>query len=30
VFDEGELADLGARMAERKVSAQQELGIPAR
>jgi hemerythrin-like domain-containing protein len=30
VFDEGELADLGARMAERKVSAQEELGIPAR
>jgi hemerythrin-like domain-containing protein len=30
VFEEGELADLGARMAERKVSAQQELGIPAR
>ena len=30
VFDETELADLGARMAERKVSAQQELGVPAR
>src|SRR5215207_11326420 len=30
VFDERELADLGARMEERKVSAQQELGIPAR
>src|SRR5215207_107295 len=28
VFDEQELADLGARMAERKSSAQQELGIP--
>ena len=28
VFDETELADLGARMAERKLSAQQELGIP--
>ena len=30
VFDETELADLGARMEERKRSAQQELGIPAR
>ena len=29
VFDAAELADLGARMAERKTSAQQELGIPA-
>jgi hypothetical protein len=29
VFDAAELDDLGARMAERKTSAQQELGIPA-
>ena len=29
VFDAAELEDLGARMAERKTSAQQELGIPA-
>jgi hypothetical protein len=29
VFDRRELDDLGARMAERKASAQQELGIPA-
>jgi hemerythrin-like domain-containing protein len=28
VFDRQELEDLGARMAERKTSAQQELGIP--
>ena len=28
VFDKAELEDLGARMAERKASAQQELGIP--
>jgi hypothetical protein len=28
VFDAQELDDLGARMAERKASAQQELGIP--
>jgi hemerythrin-like domain-containing protein len=28
VFDERELEDLGARMAERKTSAQQELGVP--
>jgi hypothetical protein len=28
VFDEAELTDLGARMAERKTSAQRELGIP--
>jgi hemerythrin-like domain-containing protein len=28
VFDRQELDDLGARMAERKASAQQELGIP--
>ncbi len=28
VFDRGELEDLGARMAARKTSAQQELGIP--
>jgi hypothetical protein len=29
VFDRGELEDLGARMEERKKSAQQELGVPA-
>jgi hypothetical protein len=29
VFDRQELEDLGARMAERKMSAQQELGVPA-
>ncbi len=29
VFDRQELDDLGARMADRKASAQQELGIPA-
>jgi hypothetical protein len=29
VFDKAELDDLGARMAERKTSAQQELNIPA-
>ena len=29
VFDRQELVDLGARMAERKASAQQELGVPA-
>jgi hypothetical protein len=29
VFDRQELEDLGARMAERKASAQQELGVPA-
>ena len=29
VFDKAELEDLGARMAERKTSAQQELNIPA-
>ena len=29
VFDEAELNDLGARMAERKTQAQQELNIPA-
>jgi hemerythrin-like domain-containing protein len=29
VFDKSELEDLGARMEERKRSAQQELGIPA-
>jgi hypothetical protein len=29
VFDRQELEDLGDRMAERKTSAQQELGIPA-
>ena len=29
VFDRQELDDLGARMAERKMSAQQELGVPA-
>ena len=28
VFDRQELEDLGARMAERKVSAQRELGVP--
>ena len=28
VFDSQELEDLGTRMAERKASAQQELGIP--
>ena len=30
VFDRGELEDLGARMAERKTSAQRELGVPVR
>jgi predicted DNA-binding protein len=30
VFDRSELDDLGARMAERKRTAQQELGIPVR
>ena len=30
VFDKAELDDLGAQMAERKRSAQQELGIPSR
>jgi hemerythrin-like domain-containing protein len=29
VFDRQELEELGARMAERKVSAQRELGVPA-
>jgi len=29
VFDRQELVDLGARMAERKASAQQQLGVPA-
>jgi hypothetical protein len=29
VFDKQELQDLGDRMAERKISAQQELGVPA-
>jgi hemerythrin-like domain-containing protein len=29
VFDRGELEELGDRMAERKRSAQQELGVPA-
>jgi hemerythrin superfamily protein len=29
VFDRQELEELGARMAERKASAQQELGVPA-
>ena len=29
VFDRQELVDLGARMAERKASAQNELGVPA-
>jgi hypothetical protein len=29
VFDRQELVDLGARMAERKASAQKELGVPA-
>jgi hypothetical protein len=29
VFDRQELEDLGARMAERKAAAQQELGVPA-
>ena len=29
VFDRQELDDLGARMAERKATAQQELGVPA-
>lgn len=29
IFDRQELEDLGARMAERKTSAQQELGVPA-
>ena len=28
VFDRQELEDLGARMAERKISAQRELGVP--
>ena len=28
VFDRPELEDLGERMAERKASAQQELGVP--
>jgi hemerythrin-like domain-containing protein len=28
VFDRQELEDLGARMAERRTSAQRELGIP--
>jgi hypothetical protein len=28
VFDRGELEELGARMAERKTSAQTELGVP--
>ena len=28
VFDRQELEDLGARMAERKESAQRELGVP--
>ena len=28
VFDRQELEDLGARMAERKTSAQRELGVP--
>jgi hypothetical protein len=28
VFDRRELADLGTRMAERKATAQEELGIP--
>ena len=30
VFDRQELDDLGARMAERKTSAQRELGVPVR
>ena len=30
VFDKAELEELGARMAERKMSAQQELGVPVR
>jgi len=30
VFDKTELDELGARMAERKTSAQQELGVPVR
>jgi len=30
VFDASELEELGARMAERKASAQEELGVPAR
>jgi hemerythrin-like domain-containing protein len=30
VFDKAELEELGARMAERKTSAQQELGVPVR
>ncbi len=30
VFDKAELQDLGDRMAERKVSAQKELGVPVR
>jgi hemerythrin-like domain-containing protein len=29
VFDRQELEDLGARMAQRKASAQRELGVPA-
>jgi hypothetical protein len=29
VFDQAELEELGSRMAARKTSAQQELGIPA-
>lgn len=29
VFDRGELEDLGARMADRKETAQRELGVPA-
>jgi hemerythrin-like domain-containing protein len=28
VFDRGELEDLGERMAERKMSAGRELGVP--
>jgi hypothetical protein len=28
VFDRQELEDLGARMAQRKTSAQRELGVP--
>jgi hemerythrin-like domain-containing protein len=30
VFDKAELEELGARMAERKISAQEELGVPVR
>jgi hemerythrin-like domain-containing protein len=30
VFDKAELEELGARMAERKTSAQKELGVPVR